>query len=191
MSNILGITKSKLRRKLISYFFTNSNANLYLREIAAFLNEDPGNLSKELARLEREGIFISARRGNQKYFSLNKEYPLYDELKSIVFKTIGVEGELKSVINHIDGVVLSFIYGSFASNRENNMSDIDLLVVGNPDEDKLMLKIDGLEKKIHREINYNIYSKEEFKSKIQKNNSFIINVLKGKKIILKGNINEI
>ena len=90
MVNFLEMTRSRLRQKLLSYFFTNPNANLYLREIASVLKEDPGNLSKEFAKLEKEGIFISTLRGNQKYFSLNKKYPLYKELKSIIFKTIGI-----------------------------------------------------------------------------------------------------
>ena len=54
MVNFLEITRSRLRQKLLSYFFTNPNANLYLREIASVLKEDPGNLSKEFAKLEKE-----------------------------------------------------------------------------------------------------------------------------------------
>ena len=156
-----------MRQKLLSYFFTNTGANLYLREIASVLKEDPGNLSKEFAKLEKEGIFVSTMRGNQKYFSLNKRYLLYKELKSIIFKTTGVEGSLKELVGYTGGVLLSFIYGSFAQNKENTTSDIDLLIVGSPDEDKLMQRIEDLEKRLQREINYNIYPQEEFKKKIE------------------------
>lgn len=191
MANFLEITKSRLRQKLLSYFFTNPNANLYLRGIASLLKEDPGNLSKELANLEKQRIFISTMRGNQKYFSLNKRYPLYKELKSIIFKTIGVKGSLKKIIEHTDGILFSFIYGSFAQNKENSASDIDLLIVGNPDENKLMQKIEDLEKRLQREINYNIYPEEEFKKKIRKKDPFVLNILKRPRIILKGDLNEI
>lgn len=191
MANLLEITKSRLRQKTLSYFFTNSDANLYLREIASILKEDAGNLSKELANLEKKGIFNSNLRGNQKYFCLNKKYPLYEELNSIIFKTIGIEGNLRKIVNEIDGIIFSFIYGSFAQNKENNTSDIDVLIVGNPDEDELMKRIDDLEKKLGREINYNIYPKEEFKEKIRKKDSFILNILKRQKIILKGSLNGI
>ena len=190
MANIFQISKSKLREKLLSYFFTNPDTNLYLREIAAILKEDPGNLSKELAKLEKEGIFVSALRGNQKYFSLNKKYPLYEELKSIIFKTIGVEGSLKDIVEYIDGILFAFIYGSFAENREKSASDIDLLIVGSPDEDKVMQEIENLEKKLQREINYNIYPEGEFKERMEKKDSFILNILKRPKIILKGNLDE-
>ena len=191
MVNFLEITRSRLRQNLLSYFFTNPDAKLYLREVASTLKEDPGNLSKEFAKLEKEGVFTSTLRGNQKHFSLNKSYPLYKELKSIIFKTIGVEGSLKELIESTDGISFSFIYGSFAQNKENTISDIDLLIVGGPNEDDLMQKIENLEKKLQREINYNIYPEEEFKKKIRKKDSFILNILKRPKTLLKGNLNGI
>jgi len=191
MLNFLEITRSRLRKRLLSYFFSNIDANLYLREIASILNEDPGNLLKELKKMEREGIFISTLRGNQRYFSLNRRYPLYKELKSVIFKTIGVAGGLMRIVNETKGVEFAFIYGSFAQNKENSSSDIDLFIVGNPDRDKFMEKIDILEHSIKREINYNIYSKIEFKNKIKKTETFVLNLLKRPKIILKGHLNGI
>lgn len=191
MINLLEVTKSRLRQKLLSYFFTNPQASLYLREIASFLREDPGNLSKELAQLTKNGVFLSKVRGNQKYFSLNKDYPLYSELESIIFKTVGVEGSLKEIIANTGEIKFSFIYGSFASRKEQNSSDIDLFIVGNPEENKLMEKIENLEKRLGRQISYNIYSPKEFKDKVKKKDAFILNILKRQKIVLKGNRNAI
>lgn len=191
MVNLLEMTKSRLRQKLLGYFFTNLEANLYLREISSLLKEDAGNLSKELANLEKKGIFVSQKRGNQKYFSLNKEYPLYREFKSVISKTIGVEGSLKEMVKQIDGIDVAFIYGSFAQKKENPSSDIDLFIIGSPDEDELMEKVESLEKKLQREINYNIYPRKEFKDRKKKKDSFILNILKGQKIILKGSLNGI
>lgn len=191
MPSMLAITKSKLRQKLLSYFFANPQTSLYLREIASLLREDPGNLSKELAHLVKSGIFLSNARGNQKYFSLNKDYPLYKELKSIIFKTIGIEGSLREIIANTEGIKFSFIYGSFAHHKEQAASDIDLFIVGNPDEEELMEGIENLEKKLNREINYNIYPPKEFKEKLRKKDTFILNILKRPKIVLKGNLDAI
>jgi len=191
MVKFLQITKSRLRQKVLAYFFTNLQANLYLREIASILNEDAGNLSKELSKLERERIFISAPRGNQKYFSLNKRHPLYKELRAIIFKTIGVEGALREIVGNIDGISTAFIYGSFAEGKENSASDIDILIIGSPDEDALMKKVDKVEKKLQREINYNIYPQKEFRERIKRKDSFILNILKSPKIMLKGTLNGI
>ncbi|MBU2598249.1 MAG: nucleotidyltransferase domain-containing protein [Actinobacteria bacterium] len=191
MMNFLGISKSNLRRKILSYFFTNPDSNLYLREIANIINEDPGNLSRELSRLENEGIFKSIKRGNQKYFYLNKEYPLYKELKSIVFKTIGIKGGIKKIFEKIGDVKLVFIYGSYAKSKENYLSDVDLIIIGSPDEDKLIIELDRLENQLKREINYKIYTMSEIKKEIKEKEPFILEILKDKKIIVIGDEHEL
>lgn len=84
---LLHLTKASLKKKLLVYFFTHPESSLYLRETAKILNIDPANLSRELRKLEKEGIFTSKKQGNLKYFSLNRGYTLYQELKSIVLKT--------------------------------------------------------------------------------------------------------
>ncbi len=183
------IGKSRLRKALLGYFCANTDARLYLRQAAAFLGEDPGNLSKELAHLENMGIFRSAMSGKQKYYSLNKQYPLFNELKSIIFKTIGVEGALKEMVASLPGVKKAFIYGSFAREEENAKSDIDVLLVGNFNEDELIERLSPLENKLQREINYTIFSPQEFAQKIKKKGSFLSEVLKTKLIFLKGQLN--
>lgn len=191
MINFLQLTKSRLRQKTLSYYFTNPTKRLYLRQAASILKEDPGNLSKEFSRLEKEGVFIAERLGNQKYFYLNERYPLYGELKSILFKTIGVEGQLKEIIEKIKGVRLAFIYGSYAANKENASSDVDLLIVGEPDEDIVLKEIESAEQALGREINYNIYPVKELKEKLKRKDNFITNLFKRPKIMLKGEIDAI
>lgn len=189
MINFLEITKSRLRNKILLHFFTNIDDEMYLREMALTLKEDPGNLSKELSKLEKEGIFISQFRGKQKYFFLNKTYPLFNELKSIIFKTIGIKGSLQNIINETSGIVSAFIYGSFATGKENASSDINLCLVVKDsifNEDNFISKINSLGKTISREINYIYYSEDEWKKQTNENDSFIINIKMGPKIVLKG-----
>src|ERR1700751_5698597 len=81
--------RSKARQRLLAYYVANPAARLHLRDLAERLNVDPSNLSKELVRLQREGLFRSEVSGRQKYFQLNREYPLFAEVRSIVSKTIG------------------------------------------------------------------------------------------------------
>ena len=191
MINFLQLTKSRLRQIILSYYFTNPAKSLYVRQLASILKEDPGNLSKELSRLVNEGIFIAEAKGNQKHFYLNKRYPLHGELKSILFKTVGLEGRLRGIIKKIKGIKLSFIYGSYAANKENASSDVDLLIVGKLDENELLKEIESAERVLGREINYNIYPATEFKERIMKKDNFITNILKRPKIMLKGELNAI
>jgi predicted nucleotidyltransferase len=102
---------------------------------------------------------------------------------------VGIEGRLKKIIANLKGIKLSLIYGSCASGKEQVSSDIDLLIIGNPNEDKLLREIESAEKWLGREINYNIYPLKEFKARVERGDNFIINILKRPKIILKGKIN--
>ena len=81
--------RSKARRRLLTYNFANPSARHHLRDLAKQLSIDPSNLSKELSRLEREGLFRSEMSGHQKHFQLNRAYPLYNEVKGIIEKMIG------------------------------------------------------------------------------------------------------
>ncbi len=83
------LTKAKLRKRLLVYFFAHPEANLYLREIAHLIQVDPANLSRELQFLEKEGIFQSHKRGLQKFFSLNYNYSLYNEITKIIEQSMG------------------------------------------------------------------------------------------------------
>jgi len=186
MVDFIELTRSKLRRKLLGYFFTNPESKLYLREIAFIIKSDPANLSRELSRLERYGIFSSQRRGNQKYFSLNKNNPIFNELKSIVFKTVGIKGSLQKLLEEIEKVKIAFIYGSYAKSTENLHSDVDLFIIGDATLEELYGAILRVQKQVDREINPTTYTVKELKEKYKAKHHFILSVLKGPKLFLKG-----
>ncbi|GAG73135.1 unnamed protein product [marine sediment metagenome] len=50
-------------------------------------------------------------------------------------------------------------------------------------------EIGKLERKLQREINYSIYEKKDFNKKKKEGNSFILDILKEKKILLIGDEN--
>ena len=182
-------TKSKLREELLVLYFTNPNKKYYLRELERMLNFSVGNIRRELIKLSKIGLFLSEKKGNLVYYHLNKSYPLFKELKSIIFKTSGAPKMLHTILEKFKGTSQAFIYGSFAKGEEREASDIDLLIIGEVDEDKLIEEIDKLEKKLQREINYSIYRNEDFNKKKKEGHSFILDILKEKKIFLIGDEN--
>jgi predicted nucleotidyltransferase len=148
-------------------------------------------IRKELMRLEEDGVFLSRKKGNTIYYFLNKSYPLFEELKSIVSKTIGVQGLLREILNKMKGIKFAFIYGSFAKHEETAKSDIDLLIVGKLDEARLLKEVNKLEGKLKREINYSIFQKEEFQQKMKERDSFMMDLVKNPKIFLIGDSNDL
>jgi len=183
------ITKSKLREELLVLYFTNPNKRYYLRELERILNFSVGNIRRELIKLESTGLFLSENKGNLLYYYLNQSYPLFDELKSIIFKTSGAPKMLQNILEKFKCISRAFIYGSFAKGEEREDSDIDLLIIGKINEDKLIEGVSKLERKLQREINYAIYGKEDFRKKKKEGNPFILDILKEKKIFLIGDEN--
>jgi predicted nucleotidyltransferase len=178
--------RSQARRRLLAYYFTNPSARLHLRDLAERLNTDPSNLSKELRRLEGEGLFRSEISGRQKYFQLNREYPLFDEVRAIVEKTIGAEAVIRHALQRIDRIQEAYLYGSFAKNQQDAASDIDVLIIGAPREEPLAQVVGKLERQLGREINYTVLTPREFASRRLRKDAFLENVWHNKRIPLIG-----
>jgi predicted nucleotidyltransferase len=83
---------------------------------------------------------------------------------------------------------LAFIYGSYAKNKENKGSDIDLVVVGEVPNGEFTRDIRALEARLNREINYTAYEKEEFDKERKKKGGVLQLVLADKIILLKGEL---
>ena len=188
--DIIKIFKSKARQAIFRLYFSNPDKAFYLRELERELAMPVSMIRKELISLEKDGIFKADKKGNLLYYSLNRQYPLFNELKSIVFKTVGIKASLSKILLNVKGIDAAFIYGSYANSSENAKSDIDLFILGDPDEDLLIGQINELEKDLKREINYSIYSKSDFGKKKKQKDSFIEDLLKNKKIFLIGDKNE-
>jgi predicted nucleotidyltransferase len=176
--------RSKARQGLLTYYFSNPGARLHLRELATRLAIDPSNLSKELVRLEREGLFRSELSGRQKYFQLNRAYPLYNEIRGIVSKTIGASAVITESLKNIIGIEEAWLYGSFATNQQDAASDIDILLVGNPPADALAEAVRQLEHRLGREIGYTVMTRREFQSRLSRKDAFLGNVWQNKRVPL-------
>ena len=107
-------------------------------------------------------------------------------MKGLVLKTSGVAGRIQASLERLAGIEFALIYGSFAKGEEKADSDVDLLIIGDVDMDRLDSNLGKLEKTLGREINYVLYSLEEFKSKRKAKDGFLMDVLAGEKIMVIG-----
>ncbi len=187
LKNIIG---SKTRQRILKAFVESPDTEYYTRQLAGLYHISVGALHRELTKLNSLGILKARRIGNIKLFSLNKQNPVYEEIKNIIYKTDGVIKFLKDAIPGVRGVKTAFIYGSFAKGDERQDSDVDVFLIGdNIDEGGLIGAINNIEKKLFKEINYTRYSESEYKKEKKKKNSFILEIVNGKKIFIKGNEN--
>ena len=174
--------RSKITKEILNHFFLNPEESLYVNEMGRRLGLDKRNLVKKLKCLEDEGILVSETRGNQKLYSINADYPLYEEYRKIVFKTIGIENKVKGIIKKMDGVEKAYLFGSYASDKMEMHSDIDLLIVGNHKILDLQKYITKLQKETGRVVNVVNMDKKEFVRRKNGKDPFIETVFREKHI---------
>jgi len=160
--------RSKITQKVLNYFMLQQGAESYINDLARILYLDSGNLTRKLLELEKEGILKSRWQGKQRYYSLNTNFPLINEYRTIVLKTVGFEQILKTALKEISGIKSAVIFGSYAQDHMDAHSDIDLLVVGNHGTVDLQKAIAQVQKKVQREINVISMSIQEYNDKKKK-----------------------
>ena len=174
--------RSEITKRLLNYFFINPHESLYINEISRNLQLDKRNLVKKLKEQEKEGGLNDNKRGNLKLYSINKAYPLYNEYKKIIMKTVGFEEKLREILREAKGIKEAYVYGSYASNKMDVNSDIDLLVIGKHDIILLQRSLNKLQKEINRSINAVNMDEKEFKKRLKDEDPFVKGVLGQKHI---------
>lgn len=183
---------SKIRRLLLKTFFADVEAEYYVRQLASLNKISAGTAHRELKKLSSSGILRVRPVGNIRLYSLDRENPIYEEMKNLINKTEGAIKLVSDAIAGIRGVRVAFIYGSLAKGEERSDSDIDIFLIGDGiDEDELVVRLGSLEKKMSKEINFTRYTESEYKKEKKNKNSFLLEVVAGKKVFIKGGENEL
>ena len=176
---------SKSRIEILKTFLLNLGRDFYQREISTITNLPIRAVQREVEKLVKIGFIEKQIRGNRIYYRCRKDFPIFEELKSIILKTVALGNVLKDYLQKKgEKIELAFIYGSFAKGDENISSDIDLLIVGNSTSKEVSMLLSPAKDSLRREINFVVYNKNEFLKK--KESHFLKRVLKEPKIFLVG-----
>ncbi|MBC8263495.1 MAG: nucleotidyltransferase domain-containing protein [Anaerolineales bacterium] len=177
---------SSARVKILTLFLLNPESRFYQREIEGLTGLPIRAVQREVKRLETLGLLQRTVDGNRVYYQVDREFFLFPELKIMILKTTGLGSLLREKLRNEDRIKIAFIYGSYAADQETTSSDIDLFVIGGLSSKELHAAVKEAEKVAHREINYTLFSLEEFCRKARARNGFLLNVFGGQKIFLKG-----
>jgi DNA-binding transcriptional ArsR family regulator len=112
---------SGIRADIMSLLFNNPDEKFYVREIARLINKNPSGVKRELDKLREMDLVLTEKEGNLKYFNVNRNSPLFPELKGLIAKTLGLPGALKSVLKALEAKT-AFIYGPYINNTNRPSS---------------------------------------------------------------------
>lgn len=181
-NNCMFNLNSKIAVKTLRYFFINQGKKNYINELARILKTDPGNLSRKLQELEREGILSSEFSGEQRYYSLNKKYSLLKEVKKAFELKYGLGDLIAKNLKKIKGIKEAYIFGSYAKGDFEAESDIDVLIVGEHSVMEATKVLQPMQKDIGREINVIDLTEKEFNERIKNKDEFITDIFNSKTI---------
>ena len=182
----------RTRGAVLALLYGRADQSFYTREIAREVGASVGAIQRELENLSKVGLILRKSVGNQVFYQANRDMPIFPEMRGLINKTIGIFDILRSALRPLSKeIVAAFVYGSVARKQETAQSDVDLMVVGKVTLDEVLSRLSTVEKGIGRSINPTVYSVAEFKSKFASGNHFLTSVLKGQKVFLLGDEDEL
>ena len=173
--------RSKITQKVLSYFLLNPEEEMYMNEMVRKFAVDRGNLVRKLSEWEKEGLLTKTKRGNLSLYTINKRYSLLEEMKKIAQKKFRLEEQLRNSLKKVKDLKMAFIFGSYAKDKLEPESDIDLLMIGSHSALKAQKEIIKLQKEFDREINIIDMTETEFEERRQRD-EFLKDIFKNKYI---------
>ena len=182
----------RTRGAVLALLYGRADQSFYTREIAREVDASVGAVQRELENLRKVGLILRKSVGSQVFYQANRDTPIFPEMRALINKTIGVFGVLRVTLRPLSKkIIAAFVYGSVAREQETAHSDVDLMVVGKATLEEVLSRLSTAEKGIGRSINPTVYSLAEFKSKLAAGNHFLNSVLRGKKVFLLGDEDEL
>ena len=187
-SSVADALLSRTQQRVLGLLFGQPDRSFFAREIISRTAAGSGAVQRELARLVESGLLLMTRIGNQTHYQANRAAPIFEELRGIVTKTIGIAEPLREALGPLaDRIDLALVYGSIAKGEDRSESDVDLLVVA----DDLLLEelfscLAPAEQALGRRINPTLYTAADFRKRLQARHPFLTKVLAGDTIPLIG-----
>ena len=122
------IITSETRIKLLLRFFLNPSSSGYLRQLAKEFGESTNSIRIELNKLTEAKILTRESDGCNKIYQANTAHTLFEDIRSIVLKSTGIDKVISNIIQKLGNLKLAFVRGDYALGKDNGL--IDLVVVG-------------------------------------------------------------
>lgn len=184
---------SATQRKVLALLFGSPGRRYYGKEIISLSACGTGAVQRELEKLVAAGLVFTSKEGKQRYYSANPRNVIFNELRSIIFKTFGLAEPVRAALQPFAKTIrFAFVYGSVAKREDTAESDIDLLIVADGVHyADLRSQLTKAEQIVGRPINPSLYSSEEFAAKIKSESAFVKRVVKQPKIMIAGNMDDL
>lgn len=174
---------SRVRVKLLKLMYRNYPGDFSSKDLAKKIQETSEATRKELNFLAELGLVNKKKAGGDFYFSLNPDFELFWELKTIILKPLPAEVEsLSKKIAGVGRVRLAILAGIFMDNEgpDKFEAPADLFIVGDDiNKAKLRQLLASMEADVGKEIRFTLMDKDEFQYRYGMFDRFIRVLLEG------------
>jgi predicted nucleotidyltransferase len=188
---LLPIFRSDVQARLLAVLLLGPERGLSGPELQRRLGVPEATFRREAARLVRAGVLEVEQVGRTNLYRAATDSPLYEPLRELLERTLGVEEELRRRLGALPGVEIAAIFGSWAEEAVDATSDIDLLVVGAADFETVARETRDVEELAGREIHLFVYAREELERKRAAGHGFVQKMLAGPLKPIVGNVEEL
>jgi DNA-binding transcriptional ArsR family regulator len=177
-SRLLPLLRTPLLGELLAWLYLHPDDLWSVTDLARRLDVSQSTVSREADRLVQSGLVVEQRRGNLRLLRADGEGPLARPLTELLALTYGPIAVLGDVLASIPGVAAAYVYGSWAARYSGEAGrvprDIDVLVVGDADDDALFDAAREAEGRLGREVNVRRVGSKAWRSK--KDDPFLTSV---------------
>ena len=149
---------SKTRLRLLIKFFVSQANKGHLNGLATEMGESTNGIRKELNHLEEAGYLQKIKVNNKIEYRANTNHPLFETLRKVVFKHLGLEDLVEKVLERMGNVDQIILIGDYAKGNDSGL--IEVFLIG---QDLNMEYISQLEDKIEdligRKVSFYLASK--------------------------------
>ena len=162
MLNQLITSKTRLRL-LIKFFISQTNKG-YLNGLANEMGESTNSIRKELNHLYDAGYIKKIKNENKIEYKVNSKHPLYETLKKVVFKHLGLEDIVETVISKMGNVKKIIVIGDYAEGIDSG--NIEVFLIGDDLNFNYISQLEEkIEKLINRKVSFYLTSKLTYEKK--------------------------
>jgi len=156
------IITSKTRLRLLTRFFISQANTGYLNGLANELGESTNAIRKELNHLHTAGYLNKSKSDNKIEYNVNISHPLYDTLRNVVMKHLGLEDIVETVLDRMGNVQDIILIGDYAKGIDSGT--IEIFLVGKSLNTQYISQLEEkIEKLINRKVSF--YLTTNFNSK--------------------------
>ncbi len=192
MADLNDVITSKVRIKILELFFGNPTEMYHVRGIVREIDEEINAVRRELMKLEVSGVIKKEARGNRVYYWVRDDYPMYQDLISMVAKTRGLGSILITNRSKIGKPLYIMFSGRFTKHKKRKKDDdVDVLVVGDIVLAELASLIRAEESRRKTEINYTVMTRDELVFRKQRRDPFLQAILAGSRVMIIGDEDDL